>query len=147
MLRDTDLKPRTSWMQEKGEGGGAAAARINCRREVKGEGISNMLGQMQSPTVVCHSCRFHSFQYLCPSKRFLLSPFSFSSSRSCTTATLFIQTPLSPSCVASLSYCAFLASLLPPSRSSLDRPLFFFPSLSHVITVSTVACTRIYTRV
>lgn len=92
---------------------------------VKRGGISNMLGQMHGPTVVCHSCRFRSFQYiLVPSKRFLLSPFPFSYNRLPLLVAFFIQPPL-PS-VLSLSYRAFLAptSLAKPSRSA------FFSSFS-----------------
>lgn len=88
------------------------------------------------------------FPILVPSKRFLLSPFS-SSSRSCASAGLFIQPPLSLSVVCSLllALCVSRAYINLPRRALLIGRCTVFPSLSHVITVSTVACTWIYTRV
>lgn len=87
------------------------------------------------------------FPILVPSKRFLLSPFS--SSRSCASAALFIQPPLSLSVVYSLllALCVSRAYINLPRRALLIGRCTVFPSLSHVITVSTVACTWIYTRV
>lgn len=78
-----------------------------------------MLGQMHGPTVVCHSCRFRSFQYLFPlnvfsSPRFppltIASPFQ----------SLSLSSHLCPRCF--LLIVRF--SRLPPSRSPLDRPFF-----------------------
>lgn len=112
-----------------------------------------MLGQMHGPTVVCHSCRFRSFQYLFPlnvfsSPRFpppattSLPPLSssFSSSQPPLPSLPFslVSRPSSPSPF----YCAFLASTsLAQSPLSIGR---FFFLLRHVITVSNVACTDRY---
>lgn len=103
--------------------------------------ISNMLGQMHGPTVVCHSCRFRSFRYLFP-LNVLLSPFTSSSP-----ASLFLSFSFSMSLPRpSLPSYAFLPLIMRFSRSLPSQgPLSigcFFP-LRHVITVSTVACTRI----
>lgn len=89
--------------------------------------ISNMLGQMHGPTVVCHSCRFRSFRYLFP-LNVLLSPFTSSS-----TASLFLafSFSMSPATVSTLVYLLPLimrfSRLLPSLRASLDR-LFFSSS-------------------
>lgn len=77
-----------------------------------------MLGQMHGPTVVCHSCRFCSFQYLFPlnvfSPRF--PPLTIASLQS-----LSLSSHLCPRC-----FLLFIVrfSRLPPSRSPLDRSVF-----------------------
>lgn len=89
--------------------------------------ISNMLGQMHGPTVVCHSCRFRSFRYLFP-LNVLLSPFTSSSTASLFLAFSFSMSPATVSTlrIPSPSYYAFLA-FASLARASLDR-LFFSSS-------------------
>lgn len=95
-----------------------------------------MLGQMHDPTVVCHSCRFRSFRYLFPLN---VSPLPvYLLLQPTLSLSLFPQSPL-PSRAFSLLLCVSRVRL---PRKALSRSAVFFP-LRHVITVSTVACTRI----
>ena len=110
------MDAREQWWKRRRELGWKDCGRV------KRGGISNMLGQMHDPTVVCHSCRFRSFQYiLVPSKRFLLSPFPSSYNRLPLLVALFIQPPLPSICFL---FLIVHFSRLPPSRSPLDRPFF-----------------------
>jgi len=115
-LKALDMDAREQWWKRRRELGWKDCGRV------KRGGISNMLGQMHDPTVVCHSCRFRSFQYiLVPSKRFLLSPFPSSYNRLPLLVALFIQPPLPSICFL---FLIVHFSRLPPSRSPLDRPFF-----------------------
>lgn len=90
-----------------------------------------MLGQMHGPTVVCHSCRFRSFQYLFPLNVFSSPRFPPLTTSSYTRAYISLSfysvtSTLVLSLSLSLSHCPFLAptSLAEPS---LDQ-LFFSSS-------------------
>lgn len=105
-------------------------ARERRRRKVKGGGISNMLGQMHGPTVVCHSWRFRSFRYL----------FSLNVSSSLRVPLPFyLRLYPAISALGTLSFSSCVSRVCHPRGAPLDR--LFFP-LSRVIIVSTVACTQ-----
>lgn len=90
--------------------------------------------------------RFRSFQYLFPlnvssSPRF--PPRNHRANPSASLSPCLYPVVSVPSLQLSPSYCAFLAPI-PPSRSPLDRPLFFFLSLS--CNYSLHCCMRGYIR-
>lgn len=91
---------------------------------VKRGGTSNMLGQMHGPTVVCHSCRFRSFQYLFP-----LNVFSSPRLPPLAIASPFCSRSLYPatSALGAFSFLSMYVSRAYFPREALSIGRFFFP--------------------